>query len=387
MGKNSSDKDCYAHSSSAVLCGAGCAFLAGLCIVGWTLLVINMPEFNTIEGMIDAEVISPRGFIIATAVVGFATASIAIVGCISARAKSRIGLCVYLSCCVLISAFFFSSIFSTVQFEATVMPVIDRLGEELCNASVHEVFMAELDCYSKKENPGPCGTYCKERVAKIRNMVADSSVEKGECDLLSKLCHSYSYHLVGQGNCQIEAPNATLVSPRTWQQIATWNECAGACNSVIGCAGFTAGGASCTVASEKQPRPSATEARTASWVVMAGLSTTAGQSIAGTDDTLTFECYAKDTPFMIHKFRNACTISIWFFSVAAPLVLLASMCTCSMQYTLTTRLKGKKGAGALFAKMLKPAGGSSKERKFADETEEDDSEDENELQRLKHGSR
>lgn len=376
MGKMSSEPDCQAHNIGMVMCGAAFVILAGLKIIVWCAVVIHMDGFNTALRMADESIGNPTAGITATIVAGCFTVLTGIAGCYGGRTEKAGVNCSYFVVCAFLSVFFFCALWSTVQFEATIFPVMDRRGEEFCNASFHTTYATNLSCPTAATPdvdslPVVCGDYCKARIKDIREM--------GGCALLDKLCHKYAYIDIGLGECTMAAQNGTQSLPERWHAVKAYSDCEAECNSAINCVGFShwkgPAGDQCTIISPKIPR-------TGTWIVAPGMAMAQGQAITGTflDPSKAGQeetCYSKDTPLIIENLRLACSLTAWLFGLAAGFILCASMCACSMQYTLTTRRKGKKGAGALMGKMLNLSGGSAKadNRKF-DKTYKEDEEDE-----------
>jgi len=102
--------------------------------------------------------------------------------------------------------------------------------------------------------------------------------------------------------------------------------------------------------------------------------------ISGSDKQAGVMCYRKSTPLFIHGFLQISTMIGLLSFCSCAVLFVATTCGCCLQYTLVTRRKGSKGAGALVSKMMCPClvVRSTRNRKFGHSLIDDDEEEEEE---------
>eukprot|EP00928_Gymnodinium_smaydae_P044650 TRINITY_DN29782_c0_g1_i1.p1 TRINITY_DN29782_c0_g1~~TRINITY_DN29782_c0_g1_i1.p1 ORF type:complete len:374 (-),score=56.67 TRINITY_DN29782_c0_g1_i1:188-1309(-) len=351
--RTSSDQKLSCHSPRVVLYGALAAFFVGVLACYWSFRVLHTESFDVVVDMLDvdrrlsgeaADFGHPRADTAVTAVLvcGFVIISLSVIGCVGVSSESPGSLCVYMCGAGAGALLLLGVACSAMTFAGAVIPVTDRQAAQLCNATFHETYAAKLGCdaHSSATHLALCYQDCEEKVALARAL--------GGCKMFDVLCHDFEY---APGPCAVgpEAQPWTAPAPEDAEASPA---CAAACNSELLCTAFLVepGGRGCTVLA---PEPPTTKAGGFSgWV-------------PGSADATPDACLVKSLPRIPLRAGQVMRTSAILAAVLALVLALAGACAWQLQYTLTTRRKGNKGAGALCTKMLCPCfGWGGRGRKF-----------------------
>jgi len=287
-------------------------------------------------------------------------------GCVASKWQAATPICIYFCGSAILAVFFFCMFGQAVTFSAVLEPVIERQGQEFCNATLHWTYSAALRCSMSVPSAAlpagmamtKCGDECLQRVELLQRL--------GGCDLLDVLCHRYAYESLGTGMCVVEgaikASNHAIKS-YPGQQISE-QCCKLACDTRVRCQGYAydAVNQTCSVFSPRKPK---------FWVLDQGSGhagvgehgcggllwspnvsiplAEADLDIAGADGHPGITCKRKSMPELVSGAERAALIVGISFLVVAITLTSAAACGCALQYTVVTR---KKGAGGLLAKMM-----------------------------------
>lgn len=373
------------HSPLVVRAGAICVFV--MCSAqSWVLFEFytSSKRYEHIFAIVDEdwhiaggqELFGTQGVKLIILLSGFITllgVVVACIGCIGSQVRGvTTPICVYFCCTAALAVVFFSMFMQAVLFSAFLEPVVERQGEEFCNATLHWTYSAALHCNaSAKAAQMPagwaldeCGPECADRLTLIRRM--------GGCDLLGDLCHRYDYSGMGAGFCLIEAGNGSNVLPpvplirsKVGRRVSE-QCCRLACDTRVSCRGYSyqPANGTCWVLSPRKPK---------SWVLdkgdgkntsddgCGGIRWTPNTTdwpdkvpmeIVAADGNFGTFCMRKSRPTLVGDAEGAARGASAVCLATALVLTCASACGCSFQYTLVTHRKGRKGAGGLVTKML-----------------------------------
>lgn len=289
------------------------------------------------------------------------------IGCFGAQLEYQAGICTFMLCSAALGMCFLLTLLSVLNFATTLVPIADRQSEQFCNVTQFYTFKDQLSCtFSVNRQPVPCGVDCLNRVNLIQQM--------GGCNLLEHMCHKYDYKPVGQGLCLVAA-NYTTLRPPMWRSTPGFSSasCEAACSQRVSCSAYSFNAAQTLCYLVEPANLPPTPNAIGNWSAVGALgivptitATEVVSPVTGADGQLGYACTKKDQPAVVNKAAAAAQTFLWLATVASVLSAMSFCCTCSLLYTLGTRRKGRKGAGAVMHKLLCPCCIGSERRKWKD---------------------
>lgn len=362
----------------AVHLGAAAVFVVGVVQAAQYSMLMRFDGYEDMKRMINVDEgtgDSELGSIGMTVNLCFAAAVLCIfigaLGCLGNHCESKGPLCCYFLTTVALASFYFGIALYSYTVGTSIVPLAERQIAEFCNTSLNFAYETRMGCNDESNGQNfeegvkafaekllaKCGQECEERVQLLRRM--------GGCAHLMRLCHKYDYGIVGEGYCLVATPNGSEYLPPTIpsskDSSVSTDCCLEACDASVGCSGFTYQPSTKRCFLLAPSRPLVAVSKSCDGVqwdrnVSTDLMLFRGErprivGAAGGDGLV---CHEKTEPVLLGSI--VATIgTLGFMSAVASLVLVgATMCACCLQYTLSTRRKGKKGPSALMARMLCP---------------------------------
>lgn len=297
----------------------------------------------------------------------------AVIGIVGSMLRQKGPVCVYVVLASALSLVVLVSAAQTSQRRILAAPMLMRQVEDICMPVRYIRLTHTLGCdfakvYDEAEMKHPCGPYCQFRVQALQ--------EFHGCEVLPKLCTSFTYEELQSGGCLSAALQTGMAVYRHTGLPMSADDCHAACDNDIGCSTVInllhegSGQAQCMVLSARASFHS-----TANWTeVGQGARLYLGKhgNATGTVNGWTHQCFRRAQPRVLVEFMD-CGLRLAVATASLGVALLLSVfCTFCILYNVNMSRRGLPTALELGLMMLCPCCSHHVHRRFHEDYFEKD---------------